>query len=214
MTLMELVVTIAITGMMAVAGAATFASIIDHRKVIREAAVETEKAAALREMIRTWITAGNIQIQLGGGPRGMRTTARRSASPGVAAGVTAAAVTGDELTFTTTAMTPTPANSTRIRLFVDGDENTPEHGLTIEYQGSANSPLERRMLDSTIGAMLVEYLDARTGRWFAASQAATVQPFAVRMTFLPAENDSLAPLLQLPFIYRIGDVQQMRGRPR
>src|SRR3954463_8160242 len=98
MTLMELVVAIALTGMMAAAGAATFASIIDHRRVIRESTVETERAAALRELVRTWIAAGNLQIQQGGGPRGLGGSARISARPGVTSGVTAAATTGDELT--------------------------------------------------------------------------------------------------------------------
>jgi prepilin-type N-terminal cleavage/methylation domain-containing protein len=214
MTLMELVVAIAITGMMAVAGAATFSTIIDHRRVIRESTVSTERAAALREMIRSWITAGTIQIQQGGGPRGLASSARIAARPGIATGVTAAASTGDELTLNTTALTPTAAASTRIRLFVDGDDNTPEHGLTMEYQGSNASPLERRMLDSTIGLMTVEYLDNRTGRWYAAMQAATIQPIAVRFAFAAAEHDSLPRLLQLPFVFRIGDVQQQRGRAR
>jgi len=217
MTLMELVVAIALTGMMAVAGAAAFASIIDHRRVIRESTVDTERAAALREMIRTWIAAGTLQIQQGGGPRGLaRSRATGSSSPTgspMMGGVTAAATTGDELTFTTSAMSPTVAQSTRIRLFVDGDENTPEHGLTIEYQGSNAAPLQRRQLDSTIGVMAVEYLDNRTGRWYAAAQAATIQPIAVRFAFAAAESDSIPRILQLPFVFRIGDVQQQRGRP-
>ena len=211
MTLMELMVAIAITGMMAVAGAATFSSIIDHRRVIRESTVTTERAVALREMIRGWVAAGTIQLQIGGGPRGLASSARISARPGMNAGVTAAASTGDEITINTTARTPSPSASTRIRLFVDGDDNTPEHGLTIEYQGSNNSPLERKQLDSTIGTMTVEYLDNRTGRWFGASQAATIQPIAVRFSFAPVDGDSIPRVLRLPFVYRMGDVQQRRG---
>src|SRR3954470_19642620 len=71
MTLMELVIGLTITGMMATAGAVAFGSIIDHRQIIRTATVETERAAAMREMIRGWINAGSIQIQQGGGPRGL-----------------------------------------------------------------------------------------------------------------------------------------------
>src|SRR5687768_3787961 len=115
MTLMELVVAIALTGMMAAAGAATFASIIDHRRVIRESTVETERAAALREMIRTWIAASSILIQQGGGPRGLTSSARVSRGPGlISGGVTAAAQTGDEITFTTSAITPAPSPNTRV----------------------------------------------------------------------------------------------------
>lgn len=212
MTLMELVVAIALTGMMAAAGAATFSSIIDHRRVIRESTVDTERAAALREMIRTWIAASSILIQQGGGPRGLASRARISSRPGATSGVTAAATMGDEITFTTSAMTPTPSPNTRVRLFVDGDPNTVEQGLAIEYQGSNAAPLERRQLDSTIAVMTVEYLDNRTGRWYASAQAATIQPIAMRFAFAAAEGDSLPRLLQLPFIFRMGDVQQQRGR--
>ncbi len=128
--------------------------------------------------------------------------------------VTAAAKTGDELTINTTAMTPAAGASARIRLFVDGDDNTPERGLTMEYQSGNASPLQRRQLDSAIALMTVEFLDNRTGRWVSADQAATIQPFAVRFSFAAAEQDSLPRLLQLPFVFRIGDVQQQRGRPR
>ena len=210
MTLMELIVAIALTGMMAAAGAATFASIIDHRRVIRESTVETERAAALREMIRTWVVSSSIQIQQGGGPRGL--TASRGSANRITGGVTAAVQTGDELTFTTSAMTPTPSSNTRVRLFVDGDPNTPETGLTIEYQGANASPLQRMQLDSAIGVIVVEYLDNRTGRWYAATQAATIQPIAMRLMLAPAEGDSIPRLLQVPFIFRMGDAQQARGR--
>ena len=30
-----------------------------------------------------------------------------------------------------------------IRLYIDGDENTVEHGLTMEYQPNGNQPLQR-----------------------------------------------------------------------
>jgi prepilin-type N-terminal cleavage/methylation domain-containing protein len=212
MTLMELVVAIALTGMMAAAGAATFASIIDHRRVIRESTVATERAAALREMIRTWVVSSSIQIQQGGGPRGLTAAPRGSTGNMISGGITAAAQTGDELTFTTSAMTPTPSSNTRVRLFVDGDPNTTETGLSIEYQGSNAAPLRRMQLDSTIGVMVVEYLDNRTGRWYPAVQAATIQPIAMRFVFGPAEGDSIPRLLQLPFIFRMGDAQQARGR--
>jgi prepilin-type N-terminal cleavage/methylation domain-containing protein len=213
MTLMELVVAIALTGMMAAAGAATFASIIDHRRVIKESTVSTERAAALREMIRTWIVSSSIQIQQGGGPRGLASSrAATRSSPTGTAGVIPATQTGDELSFTTSAMTPTPSSNTRVRLFVDGDQNTAETGLTIEYQGSNLAPIQRMQLDSAIGVMTVEYLDNRTGRWYPATQAVTIQPIALRVAFAPAEGDSIPRLLQVPFIFRMGDAQQARGR--
>ena len=212
MTLMELVVAIALTGMMAAAGAATFASIIDHRRVIRESTVETERAAALREMLRTWVVSSSIQIQQGGGPRGLASSGRGGNASLITGGVTAAVQTGDELTFTTSAMTPSPSANTRVRLFVDGDPNTVEQGLSIEYQGANATPLRRMQLDSAVGVLTVEYLDNRTGRWYAATQVATIQPIALRFTLSPVEGDSIPRLLQVPFIFRMGDAQQARGR--
>jgi hypothetical protein len=67
-------------------------------------------------------------------------------------------------------------------------------------------------LDTTVGVLTVEYLDNRTGRWYAATQAATIQPIAMRLTLSAAEGDSIARLLQVPFIFRMGDSQQARGR--
>ncbi len=212
MTLMELVVAIALTGMMAAAGAATFASIIDHRRVIRESTLETERAAALREMVRTWVVSSSIQIQQGGGPRGLTNARRASSATVITGGVAAAVQTGDELTFTTSAMTPIPSANTRVRLFVDNDPNTTEQGLSIEYQGGNATPLRRMQLDSTIAVLTVEYLDNRTGRWYPAMQASTIQPIAMRFAFSAAEGDSIPRLLQLPFVFRMGDAQQQRGR--
>ena len=208
MTLMELVIGLAITGMMAVAGAGAFGSIIDHRRVIREASASMERAAALREMIHSWLVVGTVQIQQGGGPRGLSrgiaSAARPSTGPGNnPAAVSAAQATGDEVSFTTTALNPSLLAAVRIRLYIDGDENTPEKGLTIEYQPNLQMPLARKMLDSTIDTLKVEFLDTRTGRWFHASEAATIRPRAVRLTFLGGEHGQLPPILSLPMIFTI-----------
>lgn len=210
MTLMELVIGLAITGMMAAAGAGAFSSIIDHRTRIKDASRETERAAAFREMIKSWIYAGTIQIQNGGGPRGLTRTASGVTGGAPTGGanslsaVSAAQAIGDELSFTTTALNPSLLANVRIRLYVDGDANTPESGLTIEYQPNAQQPLMRRMLDSAIDSLKVEYLDTRTNRWFDAAQVATIQPFAVRMT-LHSKDTLASPLLTLPMIFPIGN---------
>jgi hypothetical protein len=184
-------------------GAAAFSSIIDHRRVIRDATVEAERAVALRDQLRGWVSVGTVQIQRGGVPGG-RTTAVR-ARAGVPAGVTAAVAMGDELTFTTVAPTPAGSPSTRIRLFVDGDDTTIEEGLTIEYQASVGTPLQRMELDRSIGAITVEFLDRSIARWYPASEAATIQPIAVRFTLHPVEGDTLPRVLTLPFLFRMGD---------
>jgi hypothetical protein len=216
MTLMELVIGLAITGMMAAAGAGAFASIIDHRRVIRESTVSTERAAALREMIESWINAGTIQIQRGGGPRGLTrgggAAASRAASMSAGtAAVSAAQGAGDELTVTTTALNPSLLGAVRIRMYVDADNNTPEKGLTIEYQPSAATPLVRKMIDSTIDSLRVEFLDRRTGRWFRSAEAATIAPRAARLTLVANPNAPPQPLLGVPMIFVIGNANANAG---
>jgi hypothetical protein len=119
-----------------------------------------------------------------------------------AAAVTPAQAMGDELTVTTSAMTPVMTPNLTIRLYIDGDGNTPEKGLTMEYQPTPQSALLRKMLDSTIDTLRVEYLDGRTHRWFAASQAATLGSMtAVRLTMIPNPATKPSPLVTLPLVF-------------
>lgn len=216
MTLMELVVGIVLTGVMASIGAAAFYSIIDHRRTIVDSSVETERAAALREMLRAWINSASIQITtstatqrqtrtFGGGSVSIQSTrlnANTSSTQPV--GVTAAVASGDELTFITNALTPALTPRTRVRLYIDGDAATPEVGLSIEYQASTAAPLQRMQLDSTIVAMSVEFLDRTTNTWYASTEAATIQPIATRIWFPASDDVYVPPLLQYPLLFVIG----------
>lgn len=213
-TLMELIVALTITGLMAAVGSIAFGTVIDSKRVVKESTSDTERASALRESLRLWLLPATVMIQRGSPPRiGTAATAGRAGAgvnptattrtPNGAQAVSAAASTGDEITFTTTA--PNPANSpnARMRLFIDGDEATPEHGLTLEYQVSQQTPLQRRQLDSTVTSMKVEYLDQRTNRWFAASDPSATTPKALRLTLLPSEDSPLSPLLQVPLVFML-----------
>ncbi len=210
-TLLELVIALVVTGAMASIGAGAFTTIIDHRRIIRESAIDMERAAALREMIRGWLVSGTIQIQQGGLPRSRGAASAVASASALGAGstgsgltaVSAAASSGEEVTFVTTAATPAMSPNVRIRLFVDGDASTPETGLTMEYQPSdagTQIPLQRRQLEPTIGAMLVEFLDQRTTRWYKASEATTITPIAVRITLQPADKGTIAGILQVPIV--------------
>ena len=61
MTLMELLVATSITGMTTAAGYAAFASVIDHRRALRESTARAERAAALRTTLDGWLAAGRVQ---------------------------------------------------------------------------------------------------------------------------------------------------------
>jgi len=215
MTLMELVVALVITGMMAAMGAATFSSIIDHRRIILSSTGELERASALRDQIRTWMLSGTVQVVTGGATRGMGRTSTVVANNANVSlkspssfmsdnGITSAVAGGDEITFVTTAPNPANAPSVRMRLFIDADESTPETGLTLEYQPSTSTPLKRTQLESTIGVLKVEFLDQRTNQWFESNQGAAVTPIAVRISMQPYEGGRIPGILQLPMIFPIG----------
>jgi prepilin-type N-terminal cleavage/methylation domain-containing protein len=222
MTLMELVVGVVLVGVMASIGAAAFQSIIDHRRTIVEASVETERASALREMLRSWINSASIQITTSTATQTQIRTFASSGNVNVQStrinsgrnsttqpvGVTAAVSTGEELTFVTNALTPALTPRTRVRLFVDGDPATPESGLTIEYQSSTASPLQRMQLDSSIVAMSVQFLDRTTNLWYSSTQASTIQPIATRIWFPESDDVYVPPLLQYPMIFVIGQTAQ------
>lgn len=203
MTLIELVMGVVITGLMAAAGAAAFGSIVDNRRVIVESTAEIERGAALRELLRNWIGSGTIRsqaqqlrMQAAQTERNLRVAAQ-SRQP---TGITSAISTGDELHFTTNALTPLMTQSVNVRLFVDGDPATAERGLTIEYYASTLSALERRQLDSSIVRMTVEHLDRTTNRWVAASEGQAVRSIAVRLSF-PGDSVPVPRLLQLPLVF-------------
>ena len=205
-TLMELIVALTVTGFLAVVGTATFTSIIDNRHILRESTAPMETASALRETLRQWLLPATIQIQSNGptgrGQTNVRTTVNNRVSSSGADGVTPAALSeGDELIFTTTAPNPTNAPNARMRLFVDGDETTPEIGLTLEYQVNQQSPLLRRQLDSTVTGITVEYLNQQNNQWVTAQNATGIRARAVRLTLVPVDPSKVPPLMSLPMTF-------------
>jgi type II secretory pathway pseudopilin PulG len=203
MTLMELVIGLAITGMMATAGAAAFTSIVDHRETVRKANAATERAAALREMIRLWILNGTVRVDIGGGPRGLsragQATRVTMRTGNTVVDITPAKNSGDQVTIVTSAVNPSMMPNMAIRLYIDADDKTPEKGLTMEYQPNPQSSLTRRMLDSTITSLTLEYLDGRTQRWIESSQAATIGNMrATRISFVSSDTSVASRLLSIP----------------
>lgn len=213
MTLLELIIALTILGLLVTIGAAAFAMVIDRQQTMQNATVDVERAAALRETIRQWILQGTVEVPRGGLPRGARagTGGRQPASvaPGAAGGSTSAALAGvtaaaststaNEFSVVTNAPSPLMLPAVRMRVFVDADPNTPEQGLTIEYQGpTPQSPLLRRELDPSVGDMLVEYYDPRTGRWADNAAASPANAIALRVTMIPADGATLPRLLEIP----------------
>jgi hypothetical protein len=168
-TVLELVVALVVTGAVAAAGAAAFRSSIDRRAQLMTGSTDTERSAAVRALLREWISTGTVSW------------------PPSATG----------LAFTTNAVTPAGAPGIPLRLFIDEDAGTPEQGLTLEFRPSPERPVERREIDAAITAMIVEYLDADTRTWSTADGASAVRPLGVRLTF-SAAGDGDDRLRRLP----------------
>src|SRR5581483_10887906 len=125
---------------------------------------------------------------------------------------TAAQGSSDQLIFTTSAPNPAMQSDVRMRLYVDIDPNTPEHGLSVEYQTNQATPLVRKMLDSTVDSLVVEFLDRTTNRWFDASQASTIRPRAARITLMATQAKNISRVLPLPILVPIGNTAALTGQ--
>lgn len=198
-TVLELVVALVVTAAVAGIGAGTFQQVLDRRRDVLAAAQETERAAALRALVRDWITAGAVEA-----PAVTRQTAPDNA---------VASANGDALYFTTNALTPARVADARFRLYVDIDDRTGERGLTLEYRTAPNAPWQRRQLDAAIDAMYVEYLDQASARWVTADAAESIVPLAARLTFSADARDR-AVLWQLPLTFPMTSSIGPIGNPR
>ena len=204
MTLVELAVGMVVTGLVMAMGYGAFAGIVDRRASVREATIEIERAAALRETLHGWLAAGRVLVQQGGAPR---------AGGGVGADAVA-----DEIIVSTYAPSPAAAPTVLLRLFVDDDDATDEEGLVVQFQENVEDSLRTRELEPRVQGLRVEYLDRRTQRWIPAAEVATIQPVALRLTLLGgadvtgAETDTLPALLQLPFVQVMGGGVQQPGQ--
>ncbi len=188
MTLMELVIALLITGMIAAIGAGAFSSVLDHRAATRLATNEVTSAAATRALLASWLSSARFSSD-----------ARR---PPTASTLN---LGEDDDALVVFVNTPTPIDYTEavVHLFIDRDPETPEQGLVAEMQSIEAATMAKTELDSTVTGLLVEYLDDGTRRWVARKDGVVRNPLAVRMTLSARAPDSLPPLLRLPFVQAI-----------
>ena len=192
MTLMELVVALVITGLVAALGAGTFSAVVDSRARTRETTYDITNAAATRNVLVSWLSSGRISSIAERPPSG-----------------TGLNLTDGDDALLVVATTSTPLNSgeTVVHLFIDRDEETPEKGLVAELESLDLSSDEVQVsvnrkvqLDSMVTGLLVEYLDGEARRWIPRKEAVTRQPIGVRMTLSATAPDTLPSLLQLPIV--------------
>ncbi|HYK10840.1 MAG TPA: type II secretion system protein [Gemmatimonadales bacterium] len=189
MTLLELVVGLTITGLVITAGFAALQVLQDRRAQAEAVMNAVTRAANERTQIAQWIAGARLTVEEGGPAfRGL---------DGVHDGIH-----DDAIAFLTTAPTPLGTGETLVQLYVDRDSATPEQGLTAvfsEWRGTATRRVE---LDRSVASLEARYLSNVMGQrvWLPSWVSSTVLPAAVEIRLLPAANDTLPPLLQLPIL--------------
>jgi prepilin-type N-terminal cleavage/methylation domain-containing protein len=188
MTLMELVIALLITGMVAAIGAAAFNSVLDNRASARTATNAVTHAAATRALLVSWMSSARFSSD-----------AQRPPT------ATSLNLDEDDDALVVFVNTPTPIDYTEavVHLFIDRDDETPERGLVAEMQSIEAATMVRTELDSTVTGLLVEYLDPQMNRWVPRKQGVVRMPLAVRMTLSARAPDTLPPLLRIPFVQAV-----------
>ena len=192
MTLVELIVALVITGMVAALGAGAFSTVVDSRTRTREATHAITNAAATRNVLVSWLSSGQVT------PDAERTPS------GTGLNLTEA---DDALLVVATTSTPLNSGQTVVHLYIDRDDETPEKGLVAELESLDLASDEVQMsvnrivqLDSMVTGLVVEFLDPQARRWIPRKEAVTREAIAVRMTLSATPPDTLPSLLQLPIV--------------
>jgi hypothetical protein len=195
MTLLELMVGLAVTGLVLAAGYAALASMADHRQRAAQALDESARAASIRRTLAGWLAGARLTPE-GTGPefRGV---------DGVDGGHD-----DDELSFLTTAAAAPGGGEPAVRLFVDRDPETAERGLVAELGGWRGAARERVELAPSARGLDVRYLSGISLEpvWLPSWISSSVLPRAVEMR-VDADPDSLPPLLRLPILVALGDAR-------
>ena len=189
-TLIELVVSLTVIGLVSAAGYAALGWMAEARRGAAESTDAVARAAAVRRSLGDWLGGARLTIEEDGvefrGVDGERDGAA-----------------DDELTFLTTAGTPLGEGETMVRLFVDRDERTPERGVVAELTDRRRGD-RRRVMEVEPGATQLEvrYLTGVGGsrRWVPSWISTTVLPAGVEVRIGAEQEDGLPSLLRLPLL--------------
>ena len=199
-TLLELVVALAVTGLVTTAGYSAVALLSRDSRRADDAVRETAQAAAVRRTLAAWIAGARLTIEedevLFRGLDGELASDARAREPRA----------DDELSFLTTAATGAEPGETLVRLFVDRDPRTAERGLVAALQPWRGWPVgmpTRVQLSAAAHGLEIAYLSglAEERRWLPSWISGTVLPAAVSVTIV---GDTLPALLARPLIVPLG----------
>jgi prepilin-type N-terminal cleavage/methylation domain-containing protein len=187
-TLVELVVALAVGGIVLLAGFSALALVQDRSAHATEATVAALEGATARATLHSWIADARLQSQEAG-----------VAFEGNPAGIDGRS--SDELLFPTLARTPIPAQVSIVRLYVDEDPATPERGLVAEFSALLTDEPVRVEILPDVQSIRIRYLPdgGEPGvSWTDTWVGQTALPRGVELTLDFAEGATVSPLLRLP----------------
>ena len=193
MTLIELVVALAITGIAIASGYQAYATISDRRAIASERADAVVHAFALRALLAHWLSNARLTVEEDDVVFRGVDTERRLGDDGAASA---------DLVFLTSARSSVGNHGTVVRLFVVRDSGGGLMADLTEWHGPRATRLR---LDPAIGGLSIEYTSSVGGRTEPTTSwvSSTMLPVAVRLRFLPKGTDTLPPLLRLPLTVRL-----------
>lgn len=188
-TLVEVVVGLAVGGIVVLAGFAALAAVQDRSAHAAQATTRILEAATVRTTVVHWLSAARLQS----GELGVEFEGLDAREHGLE---------WDELTFVTQADTPVDMPVVAVRLFIDTDPTTPEQGLAAELVGRLiDEPLVMELAPDAIG-LRIRYLPALDGtvEWAESWAGMGQLPPGLEITLVEDPATPLPPLLRYPIL--------------
>jgi len=186
-TLIEVMVAVAVGGIVLLAGLTTLTTVQDRSEHALQATTQAREIAAVRSTLIDWLTCAEVSMQeLGANFEGQ--DAGDLDLP------------GDELSFPTRSRTGLRTSPTAVRLFLDADPDTPETGLVAELTGRIGTEPGRLELVSQAVALDIRYLPNGddTVEWTDSWVGQPRLPRAVELTIGGDPDAPLPLLLRMP----------------
>jgi prepilin-type N-terminal cleavage/methylation domain-containing protein len=193
-TLLELIATLLITGLVVGIGHLAFRQIIVSRERASPVIDRTQAATTARVTIVQWLASAHVE----GREDGIPFEGIDPSGEGVS----------DRLNFVTTAAQPVLDGTALIELYVDSDSATSERGLVAKIRGfgGQSRKLELVPLATGLDAWFLGTVDG-VHSWVPSWSSAVELPEAVRLAVLTVESDSVAAIVRVPITIPLSKTQ-------
>lgn len=185
-TLIELVVALAITGVAVASGYGALSTLVDGHERSIERSDALLAAATARAALEEWLSGARV---LSGSvePAFRGLDGRRGDAD------------DDEIVFVTAAETPLGTATARVRLAIDRESGSDERGLAAEFSDLWGEEWTRVLLVPEASELEVRYLSSLPGRrgWLPSWISSSLLPSAIELR-IGSSADSLPALLQPP----------------